>query len=385
MAEATKFRVGGNDIKIKDSVARDQISELNTKTNELSSNLEQLEYSDVAGGKNLCSGFLSSCNVASDGIITSGGNFNVYYAKVNDGDVVSYSFTKGQYAETYYNFTSSIPQIGVTCISDRVQKQSEKVENITVPSGANYIVVRTNNDASNIQIEKGTTTPYEPYIPSVKMLADDVKAQNDSLGDYGLDNKCDGLSQGYWDDTCTFVSSNNDVCNSTVIPCKGGDVVTIKNVFEGKLTYIKFFDSNNNVLQKTSSNWNSFTEVAPNGAVKFCYSLNKNNAKPITPSEVGKITVYINNQIDNLKNDLIGFKFVPFTNADFTYQDSYKFWTKTVSDSSGKNPIAVVVNATNDNTANLTAVIRDGNTIRISSPNYNSIGSLTFTGYYVLM
>ena len=85
-------------------------------------------------------------------------------------------------------------------------------------------------------------------------------------------------------------------------------------------------------------------------------------------------------EVSAQKNDLDGFKFVKFTNEDFTYKDSYKFCEKSVS----KNVCAVVVNATNDNTSNLTSVIRDGGTIRISSTNYTNIGSLTFSGYYVL-
>ena len=51
----------------------------------------------------------------------------------------------------------------------------------------------------DFKLELGTqATPYEPYIPSIKMLAEDVNQQNESLEDYGLVNVFDGgLVQGY--------------------------------------------------------------------------------------------------------------------------------------------------------------------------------------------
>jgi hypothetical protein len=44
------------------------------------------------------------------------------------------------------------------------------------PSTAGGLIVK------NIQIEKGSSaTPYKPYIPSVKMLAEEVNQQNENL------------------------------------------------------------------------------------------------------------------------------------------------------------------------------------------------------------
>ena len=69
---------------------------------------------------------------------------------------------------------------------------------ITTSADAEYLTVRvgvSNSGTSitywNFQLEEGdTATSYEPYIPSVKMLADEVSAQNESLAVIG---KCKNL------------------------------------------------------------------------------------------------------------------------------------------------------------------------------------------------
>lgn len=175
MAEATKFRVGGNDIKIKDSVAREQISELNTKTNELSSNLDTLEYGETAGGKNLLrykfkqySDYIRT----NTPILLKAGKYTIsgmtnddklfFVLRYVDGKYVDNAVSQNIGTLTSYQFTLSSDmyacfQINATDIDDNYYNNS-------------------------VMLEKGTTaTDYEPYIPSVKMLAEEVGNVNESL------------------------------------------------------------------------------------------------------------------------------------------------------------------------------------------------------------
>ena len=58
------------------------------------------------------------------------------------------------------------------------------------------------------QLEVGeTATQYEPYIPSVKMLADEVSAQNESLG--GLSFSASGTTLTITDGTNTWTLNAN--------------------------------------------------------------------------------------------------------------------------------------------------------------------------------
>ena len=156
---------------------------------ELSSNLSQLELSDVAGGKNLFStkyhsktehgeivinGFNSvtlSSEYWASFIINLKKNTN-YTIKVNSGDVparISAYVTNG------------------TDISDPIKFQND-TNYLTFNSGENNTIAillysglgtLTTKTFSDIQLEEGTTaTPYEPYIPSVKILAEENEQQN---------------------------------------------------------------------------------------------------------------------------------------------------------------------------------------------------------------
>lgn len=66
-----------------------------------------------------------------------------------------------------------------------IESNTYIVSTFTTPNNAKYMLFINNSTTYNndIAIIEGTRGTYKPYIPSVKMLADEVSAQNDSLED----------------------------------------------------------------------------------------------------------------------------------------------------------------------------------------------------------
>ena len=168
---------------------------------QLNSNLDDLEYSDVAGGKNL---FNPKCLL------------NATYDEKTDTITISSNTDKALdmvfKENTQYTFSAYIKQSSSsTNIRFRViytdgtsneiflftRSTSEVYTSETSQSGKTISEVRWywgevgTATFRNLQIEEGTTaTPYEPYIPSVKMLAEENAQQNNSLTSLG---KCKNL------------------------------------------------------------------------------------------------------------------------------------------------------------------------------------------------
>ena len=157
-------------------------------------------------------------------------------------------------------------------------------------------------DNINAQVEEGSVaTDYEPYIPSVKMLADKVSAQNESLEDYGLDNKFDGIwYQAYRDSATSIVSNNANVC-SNVFRCNAGDVVKLNYSNSNQTIYLQFWKSDGSSLSEQSIVGNKLELVAPQDASYVSIDISDIG---ITPQNVGNVTLYIANEIEQLKNDL---------------------------------------------------------------------------------
>lgn len=164
--------VSGGDVENANGVSMDR----------LNNNLTQLEYSDVAGGKNLVdySKCIKGYELDNNGNVSINANWYVtdfIKIDINKTYVSSgFSSTSKYYYDSSKNFISRNPS--------------------TVPSNAMYVRFNSLIEGyTKPQLEEGTTaTDYEPYIPSVKMLADEVSAQNDSLD--GLKNDLGGLRFG---------------------------------------------------------------------------------------------------------------------------------------------------------------------------------------------
>ena len=162
---------------------------------ELNNNLDTLEFGEVAGGKNLFNKN-SSDNV--DGYLVNGiPNGETYYSQktshfieINSENFVYNLGNTNNHIAFYDSNRAFINQI----------HQNDGINIVEIPANAKYVrVVYFDVEKDLVQIEKGTTaTPYEPYIPSVKMLADKVSAQNESLSVIG---KCKNLLNPYGDST----------------------------------------------------------------------------------------------------------------------------------------------------------------------------------------
>lgn len=146
----------------------------------VNSNLSELKYGEVAGGENL----LDFYTVTS----TTGNAFEnkPIYLKA------------GTYTASSVVTPASLLCVAVFYGSDKTTEVGRCNFNganntFTLTSDAHYwrIYFPENGTISNMQIEKGNqATDYEPYIPSIAMLADENAQQNDSLSSLG---KCKNL------------------------------------------------------------------------------------------------------------------------------------------------------------------------------------------------
>lgn len=191
--------------KFTDTIYDD--TEVKGSITELNSNLDTLEFGEQCGGKNLFDvSKIDLINVEyRNGVYTnktidSKTFFNAYIDYWNDDGYIRETpnelfsaYIKGKYSITgkiiegctkirfKHNGTTDDITFFITPIS---YFGLEVGDTFTIsmdvdgynPSTVGGLIVK------NIQIEKGSSaTPYEPYIPSVKMLADEVNAQNSDL------------------------------------------------------------------------------------------------------------------------------------------------------------------------------------------------------------
>lgn len=167
----------------------------------VNSNLVGLEYSEIAGGKNLFKEYVNM-----NGYSISNEKYNGYpviYRKGSwDGAKANTILKAGKtYIVTVYSKgTGQIALYGSTSFTAPARTiTSDWIRHgwvISVTSDTNELRVENVSDSGEtyiacMQIEEGTqATDYEPYIPSVKILADENAQQNDSLTSLG---KCKNL------------------------------------------------------------------------------------------------------------------------------------------------------------------------------------------------
>ena len=268
----------------------------------VNSNLDVLEFGEVAGGKNL---FDKNSSENVDGWLINGipNGENTYNQKTShfiriDGNTFVYNKGNVNNQIAFYDSNRAfINQI----------HQNDGTNIVEIPTNAKYVrVVYFDGEKDLVQIEKGTTaTDYEPYIPSVKMLAEEVNAQNESLADYGLDNKAVNLLQGYYDvrDGSKYNSSKY-LCTEKLAVSQGQ---TIKVIAEKTLYGIHFvlFNEDTYVSSITTVKSGDVLTV-PSGVTKVGINFSYN--ADVSPNTSGHIGVYIDNAIDELKNDLSNLK-----------------------------------------------------------------------------
>ena len=181
-----------------------------TEVAELNSNLDTLSYDEIAGGKNLI-----DLSKTKDGYFirqetgelqdTSVGVLATDFIEVVSGKKYYYSgmdtLNRGNTGAMYDNNKNYVGVI----IND------VDIRPLTIPTNVKYI--RLNiwktcyTDVKKAQLEEGTQdTPYEPYIPSVKMLADEVSNIKNDLG--GLSFSVSGTTLSITDGTNTWTLPN---------------------------------------------------------------------------------------------------------------------------------------------------------------------------------
>ena len=182
---------------VDDSLSQTSTNPVQNKV--VTSNLTDLKYGEVAGGKNLAD--------LEDVVLESAG---MIYSKV------PVRLPMGTYTLSWYTTnTSGKIDIGLLTANNThaYSKTFIPVTNgsltFTISDDAAFISLFSDSAITikNVQIEKGTTaTPYEPYIPSVKILADEVSAQKNDLG--GLSFSVSGTTLSITDGTNTWTLSN---------------------------------------------------------------------------------------------------------------------------------------------------------------------------------
>ena len=170
----------------------------------VNSNLDTLEYGEVAGGKNLFdrpigmsnATFFNGTMICNTPTNTRGGFLAVALLEngTAENTIISAKYTSGHYYGSC-PITTNTKKVRIVFSGDKVDANLyfdvSKFEEGTYYLSFDLEYSYTNCIAKNVQFEKGkTSTDYKPYIPSVKMLAEENAQQNDSLSVLG---KCKNL------------------------------------------------------------------------------------------------------------------------------------------------------------------------------------------------
>lgn len=175
------------DAKFTDTVYDD--TEVKGSIEEVNSNLDELSYSDN-GIENLC-----NPNKIERGLYTSTDtrvdNYFHYEIEVTPNEY--YSRTRFDGLTDYSGYCFSVLDENKNCIV--VFANNERT--IQIPSNGAYLWLQGGESAEQLKNMKYMVvrlqtppTVYKPYIPSVKMIAEEVSAQNESLSVIG---KCKNL------------------------------------------------------------------------------------------------------------------------------------------------------------------------------------------------
>ncbi|MBQ0112238.1 MAG: hypothetical protein KBT03_03820 [Bacteroidales bacterium] len=189
----------------------------------------------------------------------------------------------------------------------------------TTTTTAIQLVVRVGFVCNNIvfkpMIVDADKTPnatyddYTIYCGNKETLTEEVANINDSLSDYGLDNKFDGLfHQGIYASN-RYDSSEKGISNKNPIDCVGAKSITIKAKTGLSIrSWLTFLDASGSTVSTKDFNNVDFvcTEIHPN-ASKVIISLYNNNGN-LSPNDVS-LSVYVDNSIDEIKADLGGLAF----------------------------------------------------------------------------
>ena len=288
---------GGNSLTVNGHTVKSDVPENAVFTDtvyddtEVQKRISDNGYGEVAGGKNLLNPDKTIIGELIEGTVLSGEHYISDYISIKSD--TSYSIS---------NCTQESNEIA-WYTSDKTYISRSFGTPVVSPSNASYVRIEY-MDNINAQLEEGSVaTEYEPYIPSVKMLADEVSAQNDSLDDYGLLNKFDGLLElGGIDDSGNKTTRNDCARSVNRISCKTGDIISGNSTVLSSSNHAIAACFFNGTTFLSKVNLTNGSVIAPNNATNFIIMIYEEGVQ-ITLSSI-KVNVYVNNEIDVLKNDL---------------------------------------------------------------------------------
>ena len=149
-----------------------------------------------------------------------------------------------------------------------------------------------------------STNPVQNKV--VKAEFDKV---NSNLSDYGLTNVVGNLVQGRWINGI-YDTSYYMVCTEKT-KCNGGEQLNVKLNESFRFIWANYFDGSGNFISESGDvTYASNAQfIIPSNAKYYVVNFQKGDASTgITPQTVGHIGIYINNVIDELKNDLSDLK-----------------------------------------------------------------------------
>ena len=180
-----------------------------------------------------------------------------------------------------------------------------KGKTIIIPSGVKYVRITFMNK----QLDGLCIWNVNSAIGSV---ADEVSAQNESLEDYGLVNVFDGqwLQGGYIADGTYNSNYSYIICNKNKIPCNSGDLVEIKYARQVSWISTRFYDASGTVTEyKDESIVSNVSYKVPANTVALTFNIQYGSNESVTPNSALDCIVYVNNVIEQIKNDLGGLSF----------------------------------------------------------------------------
>lgn len=322
---ASYFRMSGISNVIGKFVAH-VCSNLMAEVCNTKNNLEQLEYSDIAGGKNILDYTNIGGNFANNVIGTSFSYLNGEYIIKRIADVNSGIYTYSKLLNVLdgkkirLSFDAKTDASGM-CMRLAIGESGIKEQELTTSynryaiefdltsrSGIPLIfygnTVAGNMYIKNIMFEDITNSEsvdstYEPHIPSVKMLAEDVDTLKNDLDGQDLLNNFDGkISQGTVRLDGTPSGEQDYICATDFYTVNANGIVRL--TYPSVIYMVLWgFTKEGTRVNLGGENTTEKSWSIPSNIVKVKWQFGSDG---ITPSNARNIGIYIDNDIDIIKD-----------------------------------------------------------------------------------
>lgn len=231
--------------------------------------------------------------------------------RVGRVDLGSLSWVKDSSGTFYVTIpkanTNNLYVEGFTVLDTNYQfNKYSTYSNKTIGSNSNNYIYAKYTDSADATAFKnamnGKYLYYELATPIIHNVGSEaVERVNDSLNAQGLLNKWDGtLFQGYTNTTTNYekIANANDVTLNDLIAINGNDFVSMECDSSITVAFLWFNSSRQYIGNVVSRNGK-----APTEARYFSVNMSKGG---LTTSNIGKLAIYVNNEISQLKADLNG-------------------------------------------------------------------------------